>query len=206
MSYEMRMGEDSMSRNYLLAAISAVVFMVGPSICGLDLTHAESTADQQGGDASQLGEVVVVARRIEESLQRVPLTITAVSAEQLKMQTVTTGTDLQGLVPSLSVGISIFGAAQQYSLRGIRDGVVEYLNEVPIDSILADSQLWDLSSVQAVSGPQGTLFGRNSTGGDVLFVPQKPTEDFGGYAQVRYGSYNLTDAIALGERPPTHPP
>jgi iron complex outermembrane receptor protein len=185
-----------MSRNCLLAAIGGAVFMVGPAFLSLDVARAETAADQQG-DASQLGEVVVVARRIAESLQKVPLTITAVSTEDLKVQTITTGTDLQGLVPSLSVGISIFGATQQYSLRGIRDGVVEYLNEVPIDSILADSQLWDLSSVQAVSGPQGTLFGRNSTGGDVLFVPQRPTNDFGGYAQVRYGSYNLTDAIAV---------
>ena len=185
-----------MSRNFLLAAAGAVAVMAGPTIFGLDAVKAESAADL-GAEASELGEVVVVARRVEESLQKVPLTITAVDTEQLKVQTITTGTDLQGLVPSMSVGISIFGATQQYSLRGIRDGVVEYLNEVPIDSVLADSQLWDLSSVQAVSGPQGTLFGRNSTGGDVLFVPQKPARDFGGYAQVRYGSYNLTDAIAV---------
>src|ERR1700722_13535965 len=186
-----------MFKTYLHAAIAAVALILGPPLGRLDPARADAVAEQAGTDASQLGEVVVVARRVEESQQKVPLTITAVSNEQLKMQTISTGTDLQGLVPSLSVGISIFGATQQYSLRGIRDGVVEYLNEVPIDSILADSQLWDLSSVQAVSGPQGTLFGRNSTGGDILFVPQRPTNDFGGYAQVRYGSYNLTDAIAV---------
>jgi iron complex outermembrane receptor protein len=140
---------------------------------------------------------VVIARRVEEPLQKVPLTITAISTDQLKTQTISTGTDLQGLVPSMSVGISIFGATQQYSLRGIRDGVVEYLNEVPIETILVDSQLWDLASVQAVSGPQGTLFGRNSTGGAVLFVPQRPTNELEGFAQARYGSYNLTDAIAV---------
>jgi iron complex outermembrane recepter protein len=186
-----------MSKNHLLTAFGAIVLVAGPPIFGLDIAHAVSDVDQTANDASQLDAVVVVARRVEESLQQVPLTITAVSTDQLKVQTITTGTDLQGLVPSLSVGISIFGATQQYSLRGIRDGVVEYFNEVPIDSILADSQLWDLASVQAVSGPQGTLFGRNSTGGDVLFVPQKPTDEFGGYAQVRYGSYNLTDVIAV---------
>ena len=186
-----------MSKTYLHAATAAVALILGPSLGRLDPARADSIAEQAGNDTSQLGEVVVVARRVEESQQKVPLTITAVSNEQLKMQTISSGTDLQGLVPSLSVGISIFGATQQYSLRGIRDGVVEYLNDVPVDSILADSQLWDLASVQAVSGPQGTLFGRNSTGGDVLFVPQKPTNEFGGYAQVRYGSYNLTDAIAV---------
>jgi iron complex outermembrane recepter protein len=187
-----------MARKFLSAALSAAMISCFSALLGLDRALAQTTAaEQSSGGASDLGEVVVVARRVEESLEKVPLTITAISQEQLQLQTVTTGTDLQGLVPSLSVGISIFGATQQYSLRGIRDGVVEYFNEVPIDSILADSQLWDLTSVQAVAGPQGTLFGRNSTGGDVLFVPQKPTKDFEGFAQVRYGSYNLTDAIAV---------
>jgi len=173
-------------------ALTFVTAGIGPGVARADTTgNAASNAD------SQLQEVVIIARRSEESLEKVPLTVTAVSAEQLKVTTITTGTDLQKMVPSLSVGISIFGAAQQYSLRGIRDGVVEYFNEVPVDSILADSQLWDLASVQAVSGPQGTLFGRNSTGGDILFVPQKPTEGFGGYAQVRYGSYNLVDTTAV---------
>jgi iron complex outermembrane recepter protein len=181
------------------AALLALACLFGPSLVGLEFAAAESTESvsdaQPEGD--ELKEIVVVARRVEEPLQKVPLTITAISTDQLKTQTITTGTDLQGLVPSMSVGISIFGATQQYSLRGIRDGVVEYLNEVPIDTILVDSQLWDLSSVQAVSGPQGTLFGRNSTGGAVLFVPQRPTQDWDGFVQARYGSYNLTDAIAV---------
>jgi iron complex outermembrane receptor protein len=187
----------------MLAAVASALCCVCLMLSDVSSGQAQTGADQQGGDASQLGEVVVVARRVEESSQKVPLTITAVSSEQLHVETITTGTDLQGLVPSMSVGISIFGATQQYSLRGIRDGVVEYLNEVPIDPILADSQLWDLASVQAVAGPQGTLFGRNSTGGAVLFVPQKPTNDFEGYTQVRYGSYNYTDAVAVVNIPLT---
>jgi iron complex outermembrane receptor protein len=185
-----------MSGKWPRAALLALACYFGPSLMGLEFAAAESAADARP-EGDELQEVVVVARRIEEPLQKVPLTITAISTDQLKLQTITTGTDLQGLVPSMSVGISIFGATQQYSLRGIRDGVVEYLNEVPIDTILVDSQLWDLSSVQAVSGPQGTLFGRNSTGGAVLFVPQRPANDWDGFVQARYGSYNLTDAIAV---------
>jgi iron complex outermembrane recepter protein len=186
---------------YLLAASAAAVLMWGAApgaAYAADAADPDTSADNSG-----LQEVVVVARRTEENVQKIPLTVTPISAEDLKLDTVTTGTDLQGLVPSLSVAISIFGATQTYSLRGINDGVVQYLNEVPIDSILADSQLFDLASVQALAGPQGTLFGRNSTGGDVLFVPQKPTTEFEGFTQVRYGSYNLTDVISVVNIPLT---
>jgi iron complex outermembrane receptor protein len=173
-----------MSGKLSLAAAVALACVFGPSLVGTELAVAESAElaaaqtavgsliDPQA-PGEELKEVVIVARRVEEPLEKVPLTVTAISTDQLETQSIFGGTDLQGLVPSMSVGISIFGATQQYSLRGIRDGVVEYLNEVPIDAILVDSQLWDLASVQAISGPQGTLFGRNSTGGTVLFVPQK---------------------------------
>lgn len=164
---------------------------------GPQTSDEKPAIDQAPTTARTLEDIIVVARRSSERLQKVPLTVTAISGAELRANTVTTGTDIQKLVPNLSVGISIFGASQQYSLRGIRDGVVEYINEVPADSVLVDSQLWDLSSVQAVAGPQGTLFGRNSTGGTVLFVPQRPTTQFGGFAQIRYGSYNFVDATAV---------
>src|SRR3546814_1180015 len=80
-------------------------------------------------------------------------------------------------LPTLNVGVSIFGSSQQYSLRGVRTGVVTYFNEVSVPTNVIDLQLWDLQSVQALSGPQGTLFGRNSTGGAILFVPQKHTDE-----------------------------
>src|SRR3546814_2652452 len=101
--------------------------------------------------------MVVVARRSEENLQSVPISVTAISSAALEAHTVTTGTDLQKLVPTLNVGVSIFGSSQQYSLRGVRTGVVTYFNEVSVPTNVIDLQLWDLQSVQALSGPQGTL-------------------------------------------------
>lgn len=195
-----------MLKKVVRGTLRSVVFLCGTSSLAA-VANAQSATDQAtstmpaASDAtkapSSLEDIVVVARRSSENVQKVPLTVTAISATELRTNTVTTGTDIQKLVPNLSVGISIFGAAQQYSLRGIRDGVLEYMNEVPADSVLVDSQLWDLTSVEAVAGPQGTLFGRNSTGGAVLFVPQRPTADFGGFAQLRYGSYNLVDGTAV---------
>jgi iron complex outermembrane receptor protein len=197
-----------MSGKCPLAALAAAASLVGPSLFGFQFAAAQNSAVPPASESDELAEVTVVARRVEESLEKVPLTVTAISADTLKAQTVTTGTDLQGLVPTLSVGISMFGATQQYSLRGVRGsnnggGVIEYFNEVPIDSVLVDSQLWDLSSVQAVAGPQGTLFGRNNTGGNVLFVPQRPTKDFEGFVQARYGRFDNSDVTTVLNLPLT---
>jgi iron complex outermembrane receptor protein len=185
----------------LLCGVSLISTAAAAQSDQLHTSDEKPSVEAAPKAASALEDIVVMARRSSEKLQKVPLTVTAISGAQLRAATITTGTDIQKLVPNLSVGISIFGATQQYSLRGIRDGVVEYINEVPADSVLVDSQLWDLSSVQAVAGPQGTLFGRNSTGGTVLFVPQRPTKQFGGFAQLRYGSYNLVDGIAVVNLP-----
>lgn len=189
-----------MPRHLLLAGASALVLISAPTIFGLDVAHAQTQPPKQE-QASKLDEIVVVARRSEERLQDVPLSVTGLSAEVLESRTITTGTDLQKLIPTLNVGVSIFGGTQQFSLRGVRTGVVSYLNEVPVDGVLADQMLWDLSSIQAVSGPQGTLFGKNSTGGAVLFVPKLPGEEFEGHAEGRLGRFNLREGTAVVNLP-----
>src|SRR3546814_16847117 len=104
-------------------------------------------------------------------------------------------------LPTLNVGVSIFGSSQQYSLRGVRTGVVTYFNEVSVPTNVIDLQLWDLQSVQALSGPQGNLFGRNSTGGAILFVPQKPTDELEGYVEGHMGSQNLRERTGIVNLP-----
>ncbi len=185
-----------MARHLLLAGASTLALVLSPSIFGLNIAHAQTQPPKED-QAGQLDEVVVVARRSEERLQDVPLSVTGLSADVLERRTITTGTDLQKLVPTLNVGVSIFGGTQQFSLRGVRTGVVTYLNEVPVDGVLADQMLWDLSSIQAVAGPQGTLFGKNSTGGAVLFVPNKPGDTFDGYVEGRVGSFRLREGTAV---------
>ncbi|MDB5455452.1 MAG: TonB-dependent receptor [Caulobacter sp.] len=188
-----------MARCLLLAGASALALISIPSVFGLDVAHAQAPPPRE--EQAKLDEIVVVARRSEERLQDVPLSVTGVSAEQLESRTITTGTDLQKLVPTLNVGVSIFGGTQQFSLRGVRTGVVSYLNEVPVNGVLADQMLWDLSSIQAVSGPQGTLFGKNSTGGAVLFVANLPDDEFDGYVEGRIGRFNLREGTAVVNLP-----
>jgi iron complex outermembrane receptor protein len=125
----------------------------------------------------------------------VPMSITAITNQTLQQTSITTGTDLIKLVPTLNVQQEATQPDPIYSLRGIRDGVVAYFNEVPVAAV--DDQLFDLSSVQALAGPQGTLFGRNSTGGALLFLPQRPTDHFGGYVEAGYGNYNWRQLTAI---------
>jgi iron complex outermembrane receptor protein len=151
-----------------------------------------------------IAEVVVTARRREERNQTVPISITALTSERLQQQNITTAQDLQSTVPSLVIGASGQPSrdTQTFTLRGqgatfqASPGVVVYLNEVPLPAPTSLNQQGgpgnyvDLEGVQVLAGSQGTLFGRNTTGGAVLLVPRKPSDDFSGYAQARLGNYS----------------
>ena len=163
----------------------------------LALSPAPSFAADASASPTTLEDVVVVARRTEERLQDVPISIVAVTEGQLRSASVTRSSDLSKLVPSLSVGEATTGPGNSFSIRGIRTGVVTYFAEVPTSSGGVNDQLWDLSSVQALAGPQGTLFGRNSTGGAVLFVPQRPKNEFGGYIEGGLGNYEAKRLAAV---------
>jgi len=150
-------------------------------------------------------DIVVTAQRRAERAQDVPIVITALSAERLEQLNITKPQDLYGNVPSLVSGTQ--GQAsrdvQSYSIRGqstgflASPGVAVYMAEVPLPSSItlnlqgAPGQFVDLENVQVLSGPQGTLFGRNTTGGAVLLTPHKPTDTFGGYVEGSVGNYDL---------------
>src|SRR5690554_6772477 len=135
-----------------------------------------------------LDEIVVMARRTEERLQDVPISVTAISADTIRQASITGATDLMKVVPTLNTQQTSTGGGPAFALRAIRNGVTSYFNEVPISSSSLEDQIWDLSSVEALPGPQGTLFGRNSTGGAILFVPERPTDEFGGSIEGTIGS------------------
>ena len=148
------------------------------------------------------GEIVVTARRREENLQDVPIAVTAFSGEQLEHKQITQAADLVQSTPSLQVqpatsqrqsgSVTIRGQGQAYT--GVLPSVITYLADVPLDPNggAAFSTL-DLQSAQVLRGPQGTLFGRNTTGGAVLFVPKAPTDEFGGNVSASVGNYGLFD-------------
>ena len=152
--------------------------------------QASAPADESSTD------IIVTAQRRAESLERTPVAVSVVTAESLAEKVVLTESDLQTAVPGLTVKTGQNENQLNFSLRGqtvdpfssSRPSVLPYFNEVQVGGVGATA-LFDLSTVQVLKGPQGTLFGRNSTGGAVLYTSQRPTGSLGGYVVGRVGRF-----------------
>lgn len=167
---------------------------------------ASATA-QQNGDLNELSEVVVTARRRAESLSDVPETVNAIGQNAIIERGIGTEADLQSSVPGLIVRSANTANLLNFVIRGESvdaysgspPGVQSYIDEVPIITNTA-TELYDLENIQVVKGPQGTLFGRNATGGAVLLQTQEPGKQFGGYLSTQYGNFDrfvLNGAVDL---------
>ena len=145
-----------------------------------------------GGGA--LEEVMVTARRREERQQDVPIAITTLSADFLERNAITNLTDLNGKVPALNIesynslsytNIGIRANRSANVAPGQDSAVGYYFNEVNYGfPVGINQQMFDLQSAEILKGPQGTLFGRNTTGGAVLLTTARPTAEFEGQASV----------------------
>ncbi|WP_176590626.1 TonB-dependent receptor [Sphingobium sp. EM0848] len=156
---------------------------------------AAATGSPAGGNAD---DIIVTARRRDESLSRTPVAVAVVSSETLAKANIVSEYDLRQATPGLQVRGGVSSNQLYFSLRGqsqdpfsnSRPGVLPYINEVQISSLAGATTFYDLASIQVLKGPQGTLFGRSATGGALLYASQKPTDDFGGYASALYGNYD----------------
>ncbi|HEY3695275.1 TonB-dependent receptor [Phenylobacterium sp.] len=159
---------------------------------------AQPAATPAASRASDLEEVVVTARRREERLQDVPVAVTAFTPERLRDAQVTTARQLVGMVPSLNISSGNQRDFQRYAIRGqgatvgSNEGVTVYFADAPLSQYVSGGPglYFDLQNLQVLNGPQGTLFGRNTTGGAVLFSPQRPTNQNEGFIQAGVGNYN----------------
>jgi iron complex outermembrane receptor protein len=162
------------------------------------------------GTAIGLEEVVVTARRKEERLQDVPVAVTAATGEQLEQRSVRGVGDLSSFTPNLRLSQeSRGGSISSVSLRGMAavnltiandPAVGIYFDEVPIGrsagTVLADLQ--DMESVQVLRGNQGTLFGRNNTGGAILLTPNRPNlNEVEANGALTFGNYGLDEQAAV---------
>ncbi len=158
---------------------------------------AVAAADPSPADTDAADDIVVTARRREENIAKVPIAITAIGRQALAARSIFSENDLQSAVPGLTIRQN--GNANQfnYSIRGQSvdtytnspPGVLPYIDEVQVATHAAMA-FYDLDGIQVLKGPQGTLFGRNTTGGAVLYQTAKPGDSFGGYVDARYGSYD----------------
>jgi iron complex outermembrane receptor protein len=180
--------------------LAAVVGAAGSAHADLADSTGESAAS-----SPDLQEIIVTARRREENLQTVPISVAVLNATQLDQQSVLTAGDLSRVTPGLSIQSTAANRADTtFSIRGQGEtfgeaapGVVPYFAEVPNFGSASTSggapPIFDLQSIQVLKGPQGTLFGKNTTGGAILFVPQMPSDEYAGYLDTRFGNYGAAD-------------
>ena len=155
-------------------------------------------------DSSALDEVVVTAQRKVESAQSVGIALSVLAGDSLKSLGVSNVNDLQNTTPSLEVEPAFGSGQAQFRLRGV--GFIDYtannsspvgvnIDQVPLPfPVQTQGQLFDIERVEVLRGPQGTLYGRNTTGGAVNFIANRPTDDYHAGISARYGSHDLFDA------------
>ena len=170
---------------------------------------AAAAAGASADSGTTIGELVVTAERRETNLQDTPIAVTAFSADTLKNEKLEGGNDLLLKVPNSNFTRSNFGGFN-FKIRGIgtdvigsggTQGVSINENELPVTvNHFQDADFFDVDRVEVLRGPQGTLYGRNATGGAVDIITTQPSSQFGGYGSVQYGNYNsikVTGAVNI---------
>ena len=188
-----------MSIRTLVRHLLSVGIAVVP-VCG----WAQETGDSTSGGAT-LQEIVVTAQRRQESLQTAALPVSALSAEQLASSGASKVQDLTQLIPALQVSQAA-GPYPLYFLRGVGNFNGNSLSDaavaLSVDGVYIArpsstvGMFYDLDRVEVLKGPQGTLYGRNATGGAINVITRKPTNEFGADASIDIGNYDLVKVDA----------
>jgi iron complex outermembrane receptor protein len=181
--------------------------------CGLLSAEPVLAQSAPATNNAAAGDIIVTARRIEERLQDVPISITVLNQQQIMKNNIVSASDLAATSPSLSVNTNYGSQNSSFALRGFvqengtSPAVGVYFadvvapraisNGLPAGDGAGPGSFFDLQNVQVLNGPQGTLFGRNTTGGAVMLVPQKPTDKFEGYVEGSIGDFALRRVQAV---------
>lgn len=190
------MSSNKSRTNPLLLAGSAVL------ACGAAIAQDAATPTED----VTIEEVVVTAQKREQSLSDVAAAVTALTSDRLVTSQVAGIQDLQTIIPSVNFGsdfnqakIFIRGVGANTSTTGNSTAVALHVDGAVVSRAEAQlTSLFDLERVEVLRGPQGTLYGRNATGGSINLITAKPTQELSGYARLTYGNYDaLTTEAAL---------
>ena len=199
-------------RTFLVASTAMALTLPGPIIAQTTSASPPPTASgspqaapaqsqpSQAGNSDTLGEIIVTAQRRSENLQKAAVSVGVVSGNQLVASGITDSTLLSKQVPGLVAPPSGAGAVN-YFIRGVGNFAEEPFGDPAIAfnydniyigrPIATTGPFFDLERVEVVKGPQGTLYGRNATGGAINVIPEKPELNYtGGYMSGSYGNYN----------------
>jgi iron complex outermembrane receptor protein len=190
-----------MKKTMPMSGTAMLLAMASPALAQHAAGNQSQPASTATDDGGALGDIIVTAQKRSESIQSVPVAVSALSAEQLENPSISDIRDLAGRVPSLVVDSVAAGpSAAAISIRGVSFEDIEKSFDptvgIVVDGVfigtntgqLLDS--FDLASLEVLRGPQGTLFGRNTIGGVINATRTKPTGAFGVKASVNYSSFN----------------
>jgi len=189
---------------FLLGSVSVI------AITGLPQMAQAQTAPtvQSSPDAGDVGEIVVTANKQTQSVQKISSVVTVISGNTLADRQVTDVRGLQNLTPSLKFSSNatasptfLRGVGQTSNATGNDPAVSVNVDGVNMYQYALGGTLYDLQRVEVVYGPQGTLYGRNSTAGAINFITNRPKDDFGGYLTVGVGNYGLLQTTAAADLP-----
>ena len=181
----------------ILAATTALAALpAGAAAQGAEQGAQAQASDNSGG----IGEIVVTAQRRKQNVQDVPIAITAISGEALRNGAVRDPRDLTTLVPSLSMQAGTAASTTSLFIRGVGIGdfnsnttgaVGVYVDDVFIGANAGKLfNVFDGDGIEVLKGPQGTLYGRNTTAGAIRFTSRKPTDQLSGNFSALYGRFN----------------
>jgi iron complex outermembrane recepter protein len=185
-----------------LLGIGAALSLTGaPALAQSSAAAASDASTPSGG----IEDVVVTARRTSESLQTTPISITAISQEALEQQQIVNPIDLQRITPNLVItadpsgtGFSLRGQVNSSANATTDQSVGYYVDGVYVARQMGGRfDLVDIERVEVLHGPQGTLFGRNTTGGAVSLITNQPTDEFEGSLLVGGGNYELFETSGV---------
>lgn len=211
-------------RKYLYMISLGVATSVGwPATANAHMDHSSADAEpsdaagatrQAEGDGAGLNDIVVTAQRRAENLQKSSLSISVISGEQIGRQGIVSTEDIAKLTPGVQIGTA--GPIPQVYIRGVGDpGQTAVSNPAVALNIggvyyarpqAAGTSFYDLERIEVLKGPQGTLYGRNASGGAINILPVKPElGHFGGVVNFDVGRFNMLSSdgavnIPLGDR------
>lgn len=177
-------------------------------------TAAPAEAQPEAASAAGGEAIVVTAQRRKENVQNVPIPVTAIGGDKLDAQGIVGFEDLTARVPSMRFGSGVTGGEHVITMRGLGSQNTTSGGDSPVAysvdgvymarSTAVDPEYFDVNRIEILRGPQGTLYGRNSVGGSVNVITNKPNaDDFEGYADVLVGNYSAVTARAWINAPLT---
>lgn len=193
---------------------ATAIASLSPLLLMPPMAQAQTASSGGSGSVGSVAEVVVTARKRTENVQKVPVSVTAVTGNQLKQQSIKTVSNLQNVAPGLiiqqglddpqSIVVTMRGRKQDDATMAVDASTSLSVDGLNIPRTLGmGGSMIDISRVEVLRGPQGTLYGRNSTGGAIGIYTNDPSGELSGSIDVTGGDYGTYNLIAIANVPIT---